>query len=92
VKYFLYLFVTVFPFLQISSEDKLRPIFQEDRHIIYYRSIMISSSIGRIENLVNALTCCDERSLILLKKEIDIIKFNLGELYLCNKEECCASY
>ena len=82
MKYFLYCVVTLCSILPLHAEDKLEPLFMEDRHFIYYRSLMIASAVQRIEDALDASGICDEVLLYLINAELDVIKYNLGEFYL----------
>src|SRR5690349_7279368 len=80
---FLVLFLCIVAPL-ISSDKTLCPLWQEDPKFIHYRSLMISSSINRIESLLNNICAfnyfyCDE-NIESIRKEIWKIKFNLGYL------------
>lgn len=76
------LFFLIFSFIGVGcafSEERLKPLFQEDKHFIYYRTLMISSAVNRIQNMMDSSRECSNEFLISLQEEIRIIRFNLGE-------------
>jgi hypothetical protein len=75
---FLVLFLCIVAPL-VSSNKSLCPLWQEDPKFIHYRSLMISSSINRIESLLNNI-CILDKDVEAIKQEIWNIKFNLGYL------------
>jgi hypothetical protein len=73
-------------YISNENEEGIRPLFQEDRHFIYYRTIFISSAIYRIEDLISSIEGIDESILMSFKEQIKIIKYNLGEIPTKNNE------
>jgi len=80
MKYLLLLFVSFSSFLPLYSEEPLTPLWEEGRHFIYYRSLFISTSIHRIEELLEFISEGNEEVLRDICGEIAVIKYSLGEL------------